>query len=594
MNFKANILLVDDNPDNLRLLGKMLENQHYQVRRTVSGDAALRASQVQPPDLILLDINMPQMSGYEVCQQLKTFEQTADIPIIFISALDLVTDKLKAFEVGGVDYITKPFQEAEVLVRVRNQLTIQEQRQKLQQKNNQLQLEIGRRQKAEQELQELNDELARQVKARTAELELAFEFDATLKRITDQVRDTLDEDKILSTAVYELAQSIGVHSCNASLYNLPEDTATIIQEYTTRPGRYHSRLIQLNAFPEIYQPLMNKEPIQFCSLLPNQDRGSVATLACPICDEQGVIGDIWLANDTHCAFHTQDIRLVQQVANQCAIALRQAKLYQAAQAQVVELERLNRLKDDFVSTVSHELRTPLASIKAVSQLLEANLSKCMQADSQRPHGEPDKVNHYLQVLREECDREIKLINDLLYLSGIDSDGDIQAHATLDMSTWLPYLAKTFEQRIQSHDCQLRIDVPQHMPHLTTNITYLERVLTELLNNACKYTPAGNWIQISADSDPSWLHFHVTNSGVSIAEDEYHRVFDKFYRIPSNDPWKYGGTGLGLALIRKLVESIGSSIHVSSTTNTTTFTVSIPCSDSLNGSTPMAAIPLAVN
>ncbi|MEL6320955.1 MAG: ATP-binding protein, partial [Cyanobacteria bacterium J06626_14] len=86
----------------------------------------------------------------------------------------------------------------------------------------------------------------------------------------------------------------------------------------------------------------------------------------------------------------------------------------------------------------------------------------------------------------------------------------------------------------------------------------------------------------------------TNSGVSIAEDEYHRVFDKFYRIPSNDPWKYGGTGLGLALIRKLVESIGSSIRVSSTTNTTTFTVSIPCSDSLNGSTPMAAIPLAVN
>jgi signal transduction histidine kinase len=594
MNFQANILLVDDNPDNLRLLGKILENQHYQVRRTVSGDAALRASRVQPPDLILLDINMPQMSGYEVCQHLKADEQTADIPIIFISALDLVTDKLKGFEVGGVDYITKPFQEAEVLVRVKNQLTIQEQRQRMLEQNNQLQREIGRRQQAEQKLYDLNRELARQVKARTAELELAFEFDATLKRITDQVRDTLDENKILNTAVYELAHSIGVHACNASLYNFTNHTATIIQEYTTRPGTYHQRQIKLDAFPEIYQPLMNKEPIQFCSLLPNNDRGSVATLACPICDEQGVIGDIWLANHTYYAFHEQDIRLVQHVANQCAIALRQAKLYQAAQAQVVELERLNRLKDDFVSTVSHELRTPLASIKAVSQLLEANLHHITQMNSATPSTAPSKVTHYLQVLREECDREIKLINDLLYLSGIDLEADGQQHAPLDISTWLPYLAKTFEPRILSHHCQLRLDVPSTLPHVTTNITYLERILTELLNNACKYTPADNWIQVSAEAEVDWIHIHIKNSGVSIAHDEQERVFDKFYRIPKHDPWKYGGTGLGLALVRKLAISMGALIRVTSDANLTTFTISIPWTTSLHSPVPSMSSFLKMN
>ncbi|MEM9449690.1 MAG: response regulator [Cyanobacteria bacterium P01_E01_bin.6] len=577
MNFQANILLVDDNPDNLRLLGKMLESQNYQVRRTVSGDAALRASQIQPPDLILLDINMPQMSGYEVCQRLKASDQTSDIPIIFISALDLVTDKLKAFEVGGADYITKPFQEAEVLVRVKNQLTIQEQRQQLLQQNNQLQLEVCRRQQAEQDLQELNHELARQVKARTAELELAFEFDATLKRIADQVRDTLDEDKILTTAVYELAHTIGVHACNASLYNLTDNTAHIIQEYTTIPGEYDKRFIHLDGFPEIYGPLMDKEPIQFCSLLANEDRGSVATLACPIFDEQGVIGDIWLANHTYYAFHAQDIRLVQQVANQCAIALRQAKLYQAAQTQVVELERLNRLKDDFVSTVSHELRTPLSSIKAVSQLLEANFSQLTDADTQQLSAPPEKVTHYLRVLKEECDREIKLINDLLYLSGIDSEGGPETLATLDVATWLSYLAKTFERRIQAHNCQLQINVPDsRLPNLTTNINYLERILSELLNNACKYTPAGHVIQVSVAAEAPWLHFRVNNSGVSIAEDEYERVFEKFYRIPSNDPWKYGGTGLGLALTRKLVVYLGASIDVTSDHNSTTFTLSLPC------------------
>lgn len=575
MNFQANILLVDDNPDNLRLLGKILESQHYQVRRTVSGEAALRASQVQPPDLILLDINMPQMNGYEVCKRLKSMPQTCDIPIIFISALDLIADKLKAFESGGVDYITKPFQEAEVLARVKTQLTIQEQRQQLVAQNYQLQLEVERRHQAEQDLQRLNMGLERQVKARTAELQLAFEFEATLKRIADQVRDTLDEDKILSTAVYEVAHAVGVSACNASIYNLETRTATIIQEYSRLGGHYNHRVIYLDAFPEIYNALMHKDPIQFCSLLPNEDRGSVATLACPIFDEQGVIGDIWLVNHTYYAFHEQDIRLTQQVANQCAIALRQARLYQAAQAQVEELERLNRLKDDFVSTVSHELRTPLSSIKAVSQLLEGQLSHLPEKEAEQLSITPTKVNHYLKVLKEECDREIKLINDLLYLSGIDAGSDPRYITTVDTKTWLAYVVEPFEHRIQEHECHLNMNVPDTLPDLTINISYLERVLTELLNNACKYTPTGESIQITAEAEEQWLHFRITNSGVSIPETEYEKIFEKFYRIPSNDPWKYGGTGLGLALVKKLAGYLDATLDVSSSQNATTFTVSVP-------------------
>ncbi len=586
MNFQANILLVDDNPDNLRLLGKILENQSYQVRRTVSGDAALRASQVQPPDLILLDINMPQMNGYEVCKRLKSMPQTCDIPVIFISALDLVSDKLKAFDVGGADYITKPFQEAEVLARVKNQLIIQEQRQQLITQNNQLQIEVDRRHQAEQDLQRLNMGLERQVKARTAQLELAFEFEATLKRIADQVRDTLDENQILNTAVCEVARAIGISACNASLYDLEYRTATIIQEYTELGGEYNHRLVHLDAFPEIYNALMHREPIQFCSLLPNEDRGSVATLACPIFDEQGVIGDIWLVNHTYYAFHEQDIRLAQQVANQCAIALRQARLYQAAQAQVEELERLNRLKDDFVSTVSHELRTPLSSIKAVSQLLEGQLSHLPDAEAEHLSIAPDKVKHYLKVLEEECDREIKLINDLLYLSGIDAGGDPRYIATVNTATWLPYVVEPFERRIQEHNCQLLINVPDNVLDLTANISYLERVLTELLNNACKYTPAGERIQISVEGSKEWVHLHITNTGVSIPTKEYKQIFEKFYRIPSNDPWKYGGTGLGLALVKKLVGYLGATINVNSDHNATTFTVSVPQAKSISQMHPM--------
>lgn len=146
---KANILLVDDTPDNLRLLSTMLTEQGYEVRSVINGAMALMGVQAEPPDLILLDISMPQMNGYEVCQRLKVGDHTREIPVIFISALEDVLDKVKAFAVGGVDYITKPFQVEEVLARVENQLTICRLRKQLQAQNAQLQQQML-------ELQELN------------------------------------------------------------------------------------------------------------------------------------------------------------------------------------------------------------------------------------------------------------------------------------------------------------------------------------------------------------------------------------------------------------------------------------------------------
>ncbi|MDX2100533.1 MAG: diguanylate cyclase [Leptolyngbyaceae cyanobacterium bins.59] len=158
---ETTILVVDDTPDNLRLLSKMLESQGYGVRKSLNGKMALQGVQRDPPDLILLDITMPDMNGYEVCQHLKSAESTAEIPIIFISALDQINDKVRAFEMGGQDYITKPFQELEVLMRVKNQLLIQQQRQKLIEQNHRLEQEVQERLKAEAEVRQLSlrDEL---------------------------------------------------------------------------------------------------------------------------------------------------------------------------------------------------------------------------------------------------------------------------------------------------------------------------------------------------------------------------------------------------------------------------------------------------
>ncbi len=136
---KANILVVDDNPVNLRLLVQILTAKGYKVRPVPNGKLAVSTSQAAPPDLILLDINMPNMDGYEVCQKLKDDPQTADVPVIFISAYNNAIDKVKAFEVGGVDYIPKPFQVEEVLVRVKNHLSIRILQKTLQEKNTNLQ-----------------------------------------------------------------------------------------------------------------------------------------------------------------------------------------------------------------------------------------------------------------------------------------------------------------------------------------------------------------------------------------------------------------------------------------------------------------------
>ena len=135
----GNILLIDDSPENLSVLTRMLVEQGYQARPAISGELALKAIPKAHPDLILLDIMMaPGLDGYEVCRRLKADELTRDIPIMFMSALHDTINKIKAFECGGVDYITKPFQVEEVLARVNTHLALRRLQQRLEEKNAQL------------------------------------------------------------------------------------------------------------------------------------------------------------------------------------------------------------------------------------------------------------------------------------------------------------------------------------------------------------------------------------------------------------------------------------------------------------------------
>jgi signal transduction histidine kinase len=156
---QGNILIVDDKPNNLHLLSSMLDEQGYEVRCANSGAMALIAVNAEHPDLILLDINMPYMNGYQVCERLKLDQHTREIPVIFLSALSEAIDKVRAFQLGGVDYIIKPFQLEEVLARIENQLSLRRMQIELQKAKAEALIALER----EQELNRLRSEFVAMV-----------------------------------------------------------------------------------------------------------------------------------------------------------------------------------------------------------------------------------------------------------------------------------------------------------------------------------------------------------------------------------------------------------------------------------------------
>jgi len=426
-----------------------------------------------------------------------------------------------------------------------------------------------------QQVQQLNTDLERQVQERTAQLQQALDFEALLKRVTDKVRDSLDESQILQTAVQELALGLKVSCCDTTLYDLEQGTATIRYAYTVSMPVAQEREDQMAVFTEFHHQLIQEQYMQFCKSYPPQDW--ITALACPIFDDQGILGDLWLFKPKENVFSELEIRLVQQVANQCAIAIRQARLYQAEQAQIKELEKLNHLKDDFLNTVSHELRTPISNMKMAIQMLEITLKREGLLDVATPSSktEVSKLTRYLQILQNECKRETELINDLLDLQRLEAGTRLIDLDVIELQLWLPQVVKPFQDRAQNRQQILQIHLSPELPSLLSDASSLERILAELLNNACKYTPPGETISVTADIKSGILQLNVRNWGAEIPANELSRIFEKFYRIPNSDPWKQGGTGLGLALIKRLTEHLGGSIRVESGAGQTCFTIHLP-------------------
>lgn len=267
---------------------------------------------------------------------------------------------------------------------------------------------------------------------------------------------------------------------------------------------------------------------------------------------------------------------------------------QQIEAQLKETQRLQDLKDEFLATTSHELRTPLSNIKLAIQMLETVLDQQGLLDLER-FAKAESMNRYLTILRDQCEQELRMVNDLLDMRSLGAGAYPLEPTSIQLQVWLPHISESFQERAAVQQQTLQITVSPDLPVVVSDISIMTRIMTELLNNACKYTPAHEQIQVivelvdqvqkpveqieldTALRQTPLVQIIVRNSGVELTADQLAQVFNPFYRIPARDPWKHGGTGLGLALVKRFVEHLNGEIEVTSSQGWISFVLRLPIS-----------------
>ncbi|BAY34989.1 multi-sensor signal transduction histidine kinase (plasmid) [Nostoc carneum NIES-2107] len=422
----------------------------------------------------------------------------------------------------------------------------------------------------QQQLENLQAEMELQRQEYAAEVQKIQDFQALWQRITEQIRDNLDISQILETVVQDLAQLLKGDRCHIELYDTDCTLATIAYEYTHSSPLYQGVSKQVADFPEIYQRLLQKQSLHSVEILPGwQPTLQVITqLAYPIFDCQGMLGNLWLIRATQQPFDEWENGVVQQIASQCAIAIRNSRLNQTIQTQAQEIASIERLNNQFLRALAQELRTPITSINLAAQTLESMLNLEGLSDK-------DIVPQLLQILHSECGRGSNLIQDLLTLTQHQTPPDPQTLIPIDLQSWLPPIVESFREVTACQKQQLKLKIDTALPTLATEITEFERIVTELLNHICKYTPTGETITVSVQLIADMMQISFQNSGLEISAQQRARIFEPFYHIAKNDPWKHSGTGLELALVQKMVTNLGGKIHVESVAGKTTFIVKLP-------------------
>jgi len=487
------ILIVDDMPANLQLLFGILIEGGYQVRSAVSGQLALDTVVAKVPDLILLDVRMPEVDGFEVCRRLKASDHTRDVPVIFVSAAEDTVDKVKGFGLGGVDYVTKPFQAGEVLARVRTHL----------------------------DLSKLRAELEDRVRRRTAELEIANqglgESEAKFRGLVESSSDLIWE--VNKEGVYTYASpQIG------AILGYKPDEVIGKTPFDLMPPEEASRI------EKIFEDTIAKgEPfIALENVNLHKDGRPVVleTNGVPVLDAAGkAIGYRGVDRDITDRKRAEEER---------------ETLIAKLESQNAELER-------FTYTVSHDLKSPLITINGYVGMLREDLAK----------GDSGPVEDDLARISNAANKMDQLLRDVLELSRIGR----LVNASVDVS--LEELAHEAIELVggQVRESGVQVEISPDLPVVFGDPLRLREILQNLIDNAVKYMgdQAEPRVEIGSRRDGNKTICYVRDNGIGIDPRYREKVFGLFDQL---DP-KVEGSGIGLALTRRIVEVHGGRIWVES-------------------------------
>lgn len=448
-------------------------------------------------------------------------------------------------------------------------------------------VEIQQRNRA-LELTQVN--LIARLQERTVQLQQALASTQILKRVVAQVDEGVTHIQILQTIISELGRVLEADYCWVALYHDNHTIAIISCEYIA--GDVHTNPsaigveVNMQNFPDFYKPLLQNLCWLFppLELLPPSYKPFLTTdsqlLICPLINEEQVIGEVGIMSTHKSRWSGLQADILSQVVSQCAAVLNQAHSSQITHDSLRNLKLLNELKDDFISSVSRELCNPLTNIRIAVEMIERLIHSLHSADNQTatsPHRQSlwQKLEQYLQIVREEWKREFDLVSNLLNFQSLESlTEEALPFSPINLKQWLPEIINCFSEQAVRQGQILSCDISPQLSTIISHEPSLRRIIAELLTNACKHSPPDSWIALKADIQERSTVIQVTNTGVTIPPDQFHRIFEPFYQLTCHNLWNLSGTGLGLALVKKLVHLLGGDIQVSSQTGETTFIVTL--------------------
>ncbi|WP_438018704.1 response regulator [Sorangium sp. So ce315] len=515
---RVNILVVDDRPEQLLSLEAVLAPLGENIVKAASGREALRCLLQQEFAVILLDINMPEIDGFETATLVRQRRSTRHTPIIFLTAH---TDRLyveRSYSLGAVDYIMTPF--APEVLRTKVSVFVD-----LFKKTQQIRLQAESLRARAEQLQRLN--------RAALTINSALSLDAMVAAITEAARDVACAHQAMTLVKLERP---GERPRTA--VSLSERYATFQQE---APPPVAGRLCAFVCGRNRPLRMTQRELAQRPEWL---DEGASTPpprgyLAVPLTAADGQnIGCIELSDRRDGEFSDDDETVLVQLAQLASIAIQNCIHAEAREA--------NRLKDEFLATLSHELRSPLNAILGWTHLLRSE-----PFDEQR-------VSHGLEVIERNVTAQTKLIEDLLDVSRV-ATGKLRINAApMSLASVVEVAIDAIRPAAEAK--QLTIDVSLD-PAIEVNgdADRLQQVVLNLTSNALKFTRSGDHVLVSLRRAGAYAELTVRDTGEGIAPDFLPFVFERFRQADSTSRRAHGGLGIGLSLVRHIVEAHGGSV-----------------------------------